>query len=380
MSTPSRAVFRPPRAAVIGAVLALITLSLVPVATANADVPEAPVAAFNAACAGATSADPTTSSDVLGDLTHVDGGRLAQFNAGHPVPLYDANGYNDDDSFPPLCVVRASVDSPTGYIAEWLFCTDLASAVCGTTTREGTLEDGHGNPVGPMEPVGVNEKLSPDQERLIAYLIQNGAPFQSTGSLPYASNNSATRADSGTTSANRVALQQLVWCVSEADELSRLNGLTELCAVNLPAAEQARLLELIPDEPTVELSFTQPSEPLRVGQQARVVLRTNVFQQPISLAGNGLSGVSVCAGDATIVDASLVVTGSDPNQPKEVELCFTSTSVGEMALSAAAVTTHVAHIRWNQSASLPGNKPCQHFASFDATKDSTVSAQTRVLF
>lgn len=89
------------------------------------DTPEPPVdAPFTApTCAGDTFEDPTNNAGfAVVDLTHVFGARLDTYNAGSPVPLYDAFGgsvlLDEDDqvvvdgsgdfypAYPPLCATR----------------------------------------------------------------------------------------------------------------------------------------------------------------------------------------------------------------------------------------------------------------------------------
>lgn len=163
----------------IGAALSAVLMWAIPTTSASADVPPIPeTEPFRAPlCPGTTTNDPAAGDLGVADLTMVFGERLASYNAGHIVPLYDLNGYGRE-TFPPLCGVRYV--EGVGPVSEWMFCTDLFSKVCGDTLPDGTLADGNldaATPIEPMERLDGNDRITRDQERLVAYLIQAGAPF-----------------------------------------------------------------------------------------------------------------------------------------------------------------------------------------------------------
>ncbi|MFI5425527.1 hypothetical protein [Aeromicrobium sp. UC242_57] len=111
-------------------------------------------AAFDAPrCDGTTSRDPATGDGDVDNLLSVFGGRLAAYNAGGVVPLYDSSGYATG-AYPPLCGVRY-VASAGGPVSEWMFCTDLKSHVCGDTDEDGNLTEGS-TPVDPLEKKATN--------------------------------------------------------------------------------------------------------------------------------------------------------------------------------------------------------------------------------
>ena len=156
--------------------LAASALLIVPglQSTADAATPQEPAAPFSILCKGETDTNPTSGKNYQGqkgDLTRVDGQRLAEYNAGKVVPLYDSWGEAYQSVFPALCGVRydAIVKGP---VAEWLFCTDKTALVCGSRDAEGRLVDYYGNPVGDLEPQARNARLTQDQETIISYLIQ----------------------------------------------------------------------------------------------------------------------------------------------------------------------------------------------------------------
>ena len=132
--------------ALVAATLLTLSLATLTGAPANADVPQPPItASFTApSCAGQTTSDPAANTGyAVVDLTQVFGGRLASYNAGHVVPLYDAFGGSvlltdagvntGDAAYPPLCATRY-VESLGTAVSEWMFCTDRLAQTCGDTT------------------------------------------------------------------------------------------------------------------------------------------------------------------------------------------------------------------------------------------------------
>jgi hypothetical protein len=296
-------VSRIPRALALAAAAALVALSTALPTAARADVPIPLVAApFNAPlCPGQTLADPQDAGPgaVVPDLTLVFGDRLDQYNAGGVVVLYDYAGENrSDGGYPPLCGVRHVAG--VGAVSEWMFCTDLFSNVCGSTGANGELLDDVGNPMAPLADLGSrNPKLTDDEEKIIAYLVRHGHAF----TVPPANAGGAVvpsgvaRADG--TSLERLALQELIWCVSDGP--TGWAELDKVCNAMIDATEQARILSLVPDAPVVDLSLgTTSTDPLAFGETVVVTLRTNVYEQPIDLTAAGLVGtLTVLSGPAT---------------------------------------------------------------------------------
>lgn len=210
--------------------VALLLASLAMVAgavSAAADVPRAPAAAFNATCPGSTDSDPAIAAGPISDLTRVSDRRLARYNAGQTVVLYDARGTNSPISTPALCSLRYD-SSSGGPVTEWRFCLGVSFHGCELRSA-----------------VGANPQLTADQDRIIASLIDHGHSYQpSTGYLF----GGVTQAISAGSTEQRRALQHLVWCISEPTLLGDPAFVT-LCAVNLPAAEQQRILGNPPVRP-----------------------------------------------------------------------------------------------------------------------------------
>lgn len=351
-------------------VTVLLGLLLVPATarTALADTPPAPVAAFNARCAGTTNADPTAAPGAYGDLTRVEGKRLEDYNAGHAVILYDYFGESDPESAPPVCAVHH--DARTGGpVTEWMYCTDLKLHVCGTTAADGALVDKDGSPVGPLLPQAGNEKLSADQEKLITYLIQHGHSFDRAQDTTV----DATQARSDGTTWERWALQLLVWCVSDAPYDDK-----GVCAANLPQSEQDAILARIPNDPV--LTLASPSGTHEVGQVARFTLTTNLYGQDLTVRTTGAARLAVCGGTATLDGDTLVVRGDDPTRTSAVQLCATGTAPGAVTLEVTGTPAATEKVRWNQSAHSIAGEQCQHYASFSEETSLEVTTDGRTRF
>jgi hypothetical protein len=349
---------------------------------AQAAVQTLPVAAaFNAPeCAGTTDLDPTAAGSPVSDLSKVFGQRLADYNNGQVVVLYDAFGANDNDGYPALCGTRYVAG--TGAVSEWMFCTDIHSHVCSGTDAEGNLVDVDGTVIPGLDPKTGNPKLTTDQEKLIAYLIQNGHSYQGSGYYDFG----AANAVKDQTSKQRASLQVLVWCISDPvasgtsvqSELDR----QATCEDNMDAAEQARLLSLIPDVPTVALSFADSGTTLEVGDTASFELTTNLYNQPITLATTGVAGnLAVVSGPATITGTTLTVAGANPAVSTTIKLGFTATTSGQVNVAASAMPASISHIGWNQSPGVATDaKPCQVFATFNEVNQLVVSANADATF
>ncbi len=362
---------------------------------AQAATPTPAVAAFNAPeCVGATLLDPKKAQGEVGDLTKVFGTRLDQFNNGQVVPLYDAYGENSfNAAYPPVCGTRNVAG--VGAVSEWMFCTDIWSHVCSGADKDGNLlnEDGVVIPGLDDKPLG-NPKLTKDQEKLIAYLIQNGHPYKGAKATAddYYTFNGVSEAIKSKASDNRAALQVLIWCISDPVDLNR-PGLSpkgivsetdrqQTCENSMNAGEQKRLLALIPDVPTVTLAFANSGATLELGDSATFTLTTNLYNQPINLGATGLAGnLVVLSGAATLSGTTLTVTGTDPAASTTIKLGFTATAAGKVDIAASAQPASTTHIGWNQSPGVAtGGKLCQIFATFNEGEQLLVSSQASALF
>lgn len=333
------------------------------VAPAAADVPTTPAVEFVAPlCEGTTLDDPTDSSGPVANLASVFGTRLVAYNEGRAVPLYDVFGSNNNNGYPAVCGTRYVAG--VGPVSEWMFCTDYFSHVCSGVDEDGNLLGFDGEPIPNMDTLpGANPKLTSDQEKLIAYLVQHGrATYAGTGGF---SMNNATRAVADGDSWERAALQILVWCISDPVAPAPTGSEAEraaTCEDNMSAATQAEILASIPDDPA--LTVAGPAAALQVGETAQFTVTTDVFTSPLTVTTGGVAAsLTVISGPGVLTGSQLQVSGSDA--PVAVVLGVTATGAGVANLDATATPTATSHIGWNQSPGLSADqKPCQVFATF----------------
>jgi len=351
---------------------------LVASAPARADAPPSAWSEFAAPeCPGETDNEPTEAPGPVPDLTRVFGARLADFNAGRVVALYSNFGDNDfGNPVPPTCGTRF-VDGQA--VSEWMYCTDLWSHTCSGTDEDGRLVDHDGVPVPGMGRLpGANPKLSADQEKLIAYLIRNGHTYRHGGGGMFSD---VTFADPAGTSAERGALQVLVWCISDEGG-DGWPAVAAACAATMPPTRQAELLALIPDDPEMHLDLVSPAAPLAVGDTATLTLTTNIFGRPISFAAEGVEGeLAVLSGPAALAAGALVVSGDDPEVPVVVELGFTAATSGRADFEVSVRPDTVRSIGWHQSPGVAADEVgCQVYAVFHEQDLATVSAAASAEF
>ena len=339
-------------------------VGLGPVAAAPLRTAE-PVSAFVAPrCEGTTTADPTDPEQHSGldNLLSVSGPRLADYNSGAVVPLYDAAGRTEDA---PLCGTRQVVgpDGTPTADSQWMFCTSYVDDLCGDVDESGQGTDSDGAAVGPMGTSASHPTLSADAQRLIGYLIENGHSYVGSG-VDYGFGGTA-RADAGTSTNTRQALQVLVWCISDPNTVPS-EDFRSTCQMSLPAEEQARLLALIPAEPVAELDFDGSGQTIDVGQTARVGLTTNLFAVPITVTASPAGAFMVCSGDATLTGTTLTITPatSRSSAATRIELCATPSTAGPVSVSVSATQASVRQMSWNRSASVAPARTCQVFAAF----------------
>lgn len=368
----------------------LVAAPLLPATPARADVPPAPVGEFFAdECVGDTDDDPTNAPDVLSDpddgdsplvpppvpdLTRVWGARLADYNAGHVVALYDAWGSNSTDGFPPVCGVRY-VASSGGPVSEWLFCTHIWRAVCAGTDAAGNLLDYNGNVIPGHRAVSGNPDLTPEQERLVAYLIRNGAPYTGVGYYDFG----ATEGQAHLGSGERSALQVLIWCITDpvADPAPSPSEVDRkaTCAASMPPEEQHRLLALIPEDPVVVLDFEEAGAPEEPGTPLVTSLTTNLFEQPIELATSNPADIQVVSGDAMLTGTTLTVAPAAGT--RTIVLRVTPAGADAVDIVATARPAQRSTLQWNQ----PGvGDACQVFATFSERNVVEVSDSTRLAY
>lgn len=342
--------------AVVALLIVLFTMIagvILGTASARADVPDPPAAAPFAAplCEGTTPSNPAVATGAVPDLTLVFGQRLVDYNSGKLVHLYGTQGTNGAT---PSCTVRY-VDG-MGPVSEWTFCTDHKLEPCTTTAADGSLAGG----IPGLSPLEGNDRLTSDQERLIAYIIRHDLPA-AYGGATIATNE---------TSNSRTARQLLVWCVSDPDE----NIVAGFCDSYMNATEQQRILALVSTESELTFSLAADSTDLEVGDIAHVNVTTNIYSQPIALETNGGS-VSVCAGDAVLSGGMLTVAGADAATSTTITLCVTSTEPGTVTVAGSAAPTSREHVSWVQS-----DSRCQVFATFEAARANPIASSAAVQF
>lgn len=359
-------------AVTLGMALVAAILVSITVAPARAgDAPPAPVGPFNAPlCEGTTDDDPTQVDPAYHagytDLTAVFGARLDSYNKGNVVPLYDTTG-NASGTYPPLCGTYYDPETNSAK-SVWMFCTDIDAHVCGDIGPGGTLHDA-GQDVGELIDQANNPRLTADQERIIAWLITRGYDYVPNGGM---NDTGATAADK-TTTANRMALQNLIWCVSDPD--FAFGPFQAVCAENLPPSEQAEILTKVPGTAVVNLSLTSQDAAATVGRRHVITLQTNVFNQPIRLTATGTAAgtLQVCEGPGTLNGDDLTVSGTDPNQQITVKLCLQPTSTGSYGLEASVQAVQSDRLQWGKAST-----DCQVFARF--RHDAGVAVRDSVNF
>jgi len=352
-------------------------------APAHADVPPAPVEEFIAPlCEGGTDELPATDSDPeqatgeVPNLARVFGARLDEYNAGKVVVLYDVFGENALDGYPAVCGTRY-VDSVGGPVSEWMFCTDIFSHVCSGVNAAGELIDLDGEPIEGLDSRPGNPKLDETDEKIIAWLIQNGYSYDGEGYYDLG----VTTARKDLTSWERMALQVLIWCVSDPPQPDSAyeyeDDRIQTCADSFDEEDRAHVLAQIPDDPEIEILFGASGGTFTAGETATFELSTNLYGQPISLTVGGVAGtLAVTGGDATYdADAAtLVVAGTDPTVMTNIQLSFTTDDVGTVNIAASARPVSRSAIGWNQSPGVAADgTACQVFATFHEVARLTVA-------
>lgn len=381
-----------------GAGVALVALTGLTGLSVAADAPAAqaaeaanivehalPAADFNVQCLGETLTDPANAGpDTFRDLTAVTGERLAAYNAGELVVLYESSGYADD-AYPPLCAVRFV--EGVGAVAEWMFCTDMFAAVCGDIRDNGLLHDESfdgDTSVSNPQPVDDNDKLSPEQETVIAWLLQNTHEYTGHGYYAWEINGSSPEgiaAVHGTTH-QRWAMQTLVWCVSDltdsvrASQNASLQAFEATCDELLPLSKQQEIIDAAPVVANAEVSLTPAEQEVLVGAPAEVLLTSNVIGSPITVTATGDSVLALCdaATDATL-EAGLLTLG--PASDGEALLCLTSTATADTTLTANITLADRHYLSWNQSIPVnQANNDCQVYSTWESHQASAATQAT----
>lgn len=323
-----------------------------------------------AAPAGAATTVPacegTTEYAVTPDLLELTGTREAELNSGASVPLYLTDGRiavpgNDPQNSgqTPGCV--AYRDGGGTVKSVWAYCTDDGPSSCMATWLPSPTTV-TGNPK--FDPS--QDSLGPDKETVIGYLVQHGYPVRNgaafvTGNYP-GGFPGLTEANNDSTN-QRAALQQIVWCVSDAGPGNKVKTWSG-CAANFTAADFDTVLDLADGSPVLQV--TAPAGPLTVGDVARFTVDTNITGKPLSLTFTGGDDWRVCAGDATLSGNTLTVASPGRwGETAAVELCATTTAEGTVKLQASGLPDPKKDLAWLWN----GDTACQVFVTTTPGKD-----------
>lgn len=320
------------------------------------------------ACTGATDTAVNPSLLVLTGQNEID------YNAGKAVLIYGNYGANAPsapmgaDPVPPSCAVRKVNGQPS---TSWAYCTDARAHSC---RNNGTpnLESVTGN--AKFDPAV--DALGPDKEKVIVYLIQHGYAIAqpNTGNML-----GATSADE-TTSQNRQAMQQLVWCVSEAGPGVKTTASTlpqdaylhDTCAANFDDADFDAVLAMVPSTPAMTVTAASPT--VAPGATAQFTVSTNVLGKAITVTPTGIDGaLTVCGGTGTLTGDQLVVPGTD-SSTKTVTLCGTRAADGAMNVAATVVPATTQNLVWEWN----NDADCQVYASFNNVTPMQLAANATV--
>ena len=303
----------------------------------------------------------------------VTGAQLENYNAGGIAVLYGSQGMrNEDTARAPGCGVRY-VEAAGGPVSEWMYCTDMSKAACLNVKPDGSLESVEGpQPVDPMEWLDGNDKLTKDQSKVIAYILQNDL---SVTPPPDADVTTASNRDRH----ERYARQLMVWCISDYDRFGVGGDNNLWCNENIGPERQAEILASIPEIPQIDLSISGGQTNIPVGATARLVVSTNVFKQPIEFHVEGAE-VKICSGDATITDRQLLVQGTNPDVSKQVHLCIKRTTPGDVTLSLSATPQASKYLSWAQANHSSDTTSCQVFAAFERSRATKVRTMTQLNF
>lgn len=303
----------------------------------------------------------------------VTGAQLENYNAGGIAVLYGSQGMRDGDTATaPGCGVRY-VEAAGGPVSEWMYCTDMQKDACLNVKPDGSLESEKiPGPIDPMEWLDGNDKLTTDQSKVIPYILQNDMPVTPP---PYADVTTTSNRDKH----ERYARQLMVWCISDYDSFSADGENSPWCDENIGPERQAEILKAIPETPQIDLSISGGQSHIPVGATARLVVSTNVFQQPIDFQIEGAE-VKICSGEASLTDRQLLVKGTNPDSSQQVHLCIKRTTPGNVTLSLSATPQASKYLSWAQANHSSDDASCQVFAAFERSRATKVRTMTQLNF
>lgn len=286
--------------------------------------------------------------------------------AGNTAVLYNSANSMPESNLP-ACVAGLAGDTP---VTSWAYCTDFHKGTCYEPgfTPLGSIT---GNPK--FDPSV--DPLGPDKERVIAYLARNGYPIADPPSI-------------GTTVANdddvstRWSLQILIWCVSEAPPGQKTSddwydgpGFDTACTLNFTDDDFDAVLAMLPPDPTLSVTRIGGAS-VPAGSTATFRITSNVVSDPIELDLPGGATMEVCGGDATLIGDTLQIGGTDDGTDREIGICVTSDSPGQVQLAASTDPSGGQAMTWVWS----GDDDCQVFGSWATTDAATLSDSASVQF
>ena len=289
---------------------------------------------------------PGCAGDTSGVTVTVDDG---QFANGAMVPIHDnraVNLYpapNDSSMSSPICGARRLADGT--FQREWLYCTAHSLNTCATA---------------PLVPkgnaaTGVAALTDLDRARL-AWIVDNEVD--------------------GATAVTRIRSARLIWCVTEGAAANvpapgyYNNGTdTPLSCPNWPAIDPALKLKPV-------LTIAGPTGTVAVGATARFALSTD--SSPITLTGDGLTGLALCPGAAGATLTGGTLTIATPNAAVPLALCATRATAGTGTLRAVlALRTGTTLEFWQRAAN---TQYCQGMLSSETLSADAVAASASVTF
>ena len=289
---------------------------------------------------------PGCAGDTSGVTVNVDDG---QFANGAMVPIHDNRAATlypaatDSSMSSPICGARRLADG--SFQREWLYCTAHNLNTCATAplVRKGNAA------------TGVAALTDLDKARL-AWIVENEVD-----------------SSTGTT---RIRSARLIWCVTEGAAANAeapgyyRNGTdTALSCPNWPAIDPTLKLR-----PT--LAMTGPAGTVAAGATARFALSTD--SSPITLTGDGLTGLALCPGasGATLTGGTLTIAAPDAAVP--MPLCATRATAGTGTLRAVlALRTGSTLEFWQRVAN---TQFCQGMLSSETLSADAVAASVSVTF
>lgn len=361
---------------ITGAIVAPVTVGT----SAQAAGPETPVAApFDAPLCENTTGNPAVDADggPVTNLLSVFGQRLADYNDGKPVILYNNSGRSgwtssgSQYSANPLCATRY-VEEAGGPVSSWMYCTYDRASTCGWTNENGELER-QGTVLPGLEYLDPDNRLTEDQQKLQSYIIQNDMPVIA-GPNGSGGTVAADTVANNDTPQSRSLRQNLVHCIDNPERTSAL----VFCENNMSAETQARILELIGSDTAAMLSATGPSATVAPGAEGEVVVSTTLAGIPLDVTVTG-GTATVCDGPATLTGGVLVVD-EDADLPADITLCVTRADAGDVSVAVSGTPPVIENLGFFQSKRFEGDTLCQIFSAVEAERQTTLDAGATVTF